>query len=79
MNTSDLIKAWAAGLLRLVLMAAAGWSVRKGIVDGKVAQQTVEALVPAGVAIAWSLWHKYAVHQKLRSQEGACNAPTQST
>ncbi len=65
MPLDQLIKGTIAGLVRLALAAVAGYSVRKGLLTPDQAEAWILAAITGATAIAWSLWQKYRIGEKI--------------
>lgn len=70
MDPKDIIKSYIAGIVRLALAGVAGYSVKKGLVDQDTATAAIGAVTTGVIAVAWSLYNKYGVQQKVSAALG---------
>jgi hypothetical protein len=79
MPIEHLIKSTIALLVRHALTGIAGYLVTKGLLTGDLAEYWILAAITATTAVAWSLWNKYKIGEKLMVALGmpAGTTPTQ--
>src|ERR1051326_6270642 len=64
-DVANLIKGILGSLVRFALASAVGWMVQRGLITGEQGQLIIPAAVLGAVTVAWAIWRKYKVQQRI--------------
>lgn len=66
METEYLLKSVIASLVRHALTGVAGYFVARNLITHEQGEGLIVAAIAAAIAIAWALWNKYKLGEKIR-------------